>query len=129
MTTEVLSDRELNRATLHRQLLLARSTISTIDAVDHLVGLQAQVPRDPYVALWSRLEGFTPTGIVDGMLQRELVRVVVMRGTIHLVTADDALRMPTLMQPVLDGEMARHSEHKTILAATDLRPVLRFARK
>jgi hypothetical protein len=129
MTTDVLTDRALNRATLQRQLLLERASMSAIEAVDRLVGLQAQVPRDPYVALWSRLEHFTPAGIVDGMLQRDLVRIVVMRGTIHLVTADDALRIPPLMRPVLDMELQRHSEHKTILTDADLGPVLRFARK
>lgn len=129
MTVEVLSNRALNRATLERQLLLHRAESSAIDAVDRLVGLQAQVPRDPYVALWSRLETFTPAAVADRLWDRSLVRIVVMRGTIHLVTADDALRMPTLIQPVLDGEMARHSEHASVLAPLDLRPVLRFGRR
>jgi hypothetical protein len=55
-----LTARQLNRATLARQLLLQRSELTAERAVAHLVGLQAQVPRDPYVALWSRLEGFRP---------------------------------------------------------------------
>ena len=60
MSADVLSSRALNRATLERQLLLRRSDRTILDAVEHLVGLQAQVPQNPYVALWSRLDGFEP---------------------------------------------------------------------
>src|SRR5439155_23306585 len=58
LTLEVLGRRALNRATLARQLLLERISMGTADAIEHLVGLQAQAPNAPYVALWSRLEGF-----------------------------------------------------------------------
>ena len=44
MSTEVLGDRALNRATLARQLLLRRAALSPLEAVEHLVGMQAQVP-------------------------------------------------------------------------------------
>ena len=57
---DVLTRRALDRATLARQLLLERTTLGPLDAVHHLVGLQAQVPRDPYLALWSRLAASTP---------------------------------------------------------------------
>ncbi len=60
MTADVLTDRALNRATLGRQLLLQRSNLGPVEAVEHLVGLQAQNPLDPYMALWSRLDGFDP---------------------------------------------------------------------
>ena len=76
----------------------------------HLVGLQAQIPLDPYTALWSRLDGVRPRRGSGGCsIERALVRIVVMRGTIHLVTADDALVLRPLVQPVLDAELARHS--------------------
>lgn len=88
MTTEVLSDRAVNRATLARQMLLERSTtVDPLTAVHRLVGLQAQNPLDPYLALWSRLAGFDPGVVARAIEERALVRVVVMRGTIHLVTA------------------------------------------
>ena len=95
MTTDVLGPLALNRATLERQLLLRRSDRTVLDAVDHLVGLQAQVPQNPYLALWSRLDRFEPDDLGQLLLDRKVVRIVVMRGTIHLVTADDALAPAT----------------------------------
>jgi hypothetical protein len=120
VTADVLDDRSLNRATLARQLLLERADLDPLAAVEHLVGLQAQEPPDPFVALWSRLAGFDPE-VVNRLLEaRALVRIVVMRGTVHLVSADDALVLRPLCQPVLDGELVRHMEHKDALAAVDL---------
>ena len=89
-------------------------------AVEHLVGLQAQIPLDPYTALWSRLDGFRPEEVGRLLEERALVRIVVMRGTIHLVSADDALVLRPLMQPVLDAELARHGEFKDVLNRLDL---------
>jgi hypothetical protein len=129
MATDVLSDRALNRATLARQMLLERSTTTDpLTAVDRLVGLQAQNPLDPYLALWSRLADFDPDVVGRAVEDRRLVRVVVMRGTIHLVTADDALALPAVIQPVLDAEIARHPEYAPHLRGVDLAPVLAYAR-
>jgi hypothetical protein len=125
---DAISRRALNRATLARQLLLQRSTMAPLDAVAHLVGLQAQVPANPYVALWSRLEAFEPVEVEQLILDRALVRIVVMRGTIHLVTADDCLVLRPLAQPVLDMELARHSEYGAFLRGADMAPVLTFVR-
>jgi DNA glycosylase AlkZ-like len=124
-----LSRRALGRATLARQLLLERATMAPRDAVDHLVGLQAQVPRDPYLALWSRLERFDPVATGRLVEQRALVRIVVMRATIHLVTADDSLLLRPLCQPVLDGELWRHRDHAPHLRGVDLAPVLAHGRR
>jgi hypothetical protein len=98
---EVLSRRALNRATLHRQLLLGRVGMSTVDAVEHLVGMQAQAPNSPYVGLWSRLSGFRPEDLAARIESRELVRTHVMRATVHLVSARDCLALSPLMRPVL----------------------------
>lgn len=124
----VVSDRALNRASLGRQLLLERADLAPVDAVRDLVGLQAQVPANPYHALWSRLRGFDPLVVSAAIEARELVRIVVMRGTIHLVTADDCLVLRPLAQPVLDAELTRHSEHARHLVDVDLTPVLAAAR-
>ncbi|HSI30961.1 MAG TPA: winged helix DNA-binding domain-containing protein, partial [Miltoncostaeaceae bacterium] len=127
VAVETLSPRALNRATLARQLLLGRSEMPVLDAVEHLVGLQAQVPHNPYTALWSRLDRFRPAelaGLIEG---RRAVRTVVMRATIHLVSADDCLALRPLMQPVLDAELSRHPEFSPELRGVDLRPVLALA--
>ena len=79
-----------------------------LDAVAHLVGLQAQEPPDPYIGLWSRLADFRPEELSALLLDRRVVRMAVMRSTLHLVTADDCLALRPLMQPVLDAELARH---------------------
>jgi hypothetical protein len=127
MPAEVLSNRALNRATLTRQLLLKRTAMDPTDALTHLVGLQAQNPLDPYLALWSRLTAFQPDLLGRLIEKREMVRIVVMRSTIHLVTADDALSLRPIMQPVIDAEMTRHSEYAPQLRDVDLTPVLEFA--
>jgi hypothetical protein len=128
VAADVLSLRALNRATLARQLLLRRSQLGALDAVEHLVGLQAQLPQNPYLGLWSRLDRFRPADLSDLLLERRVVRIVVMRGTIHLVTADDCLLLRPLVQPVLDGELARHRDYGPLLVGLDLDPVLAFAR-
>ena len=125
---EVLGARALNRATLERQLLLRRSTLSVLEAVERLVGLQAQIPLNPYTALWSRLDDFRPEALAQLLEERRVVRLPLMRSTIHLVSADDCLELRPLVQPVLDGELARHPEYGPALRDVDLRPVLAAAR-
>jgi hypothetical protein len=124
----MLSLRALNRATLERQLLLRRSELPVLDAVEQLVGLEAQILLNPYT-LWSRLEGFRPESLSRLLLERKVVRILVMRATIHLVSAGDCLLLRPLMQPVIDAELARHSEHSPALRELDLTPVLEFARR
>jgi hypothetical protein len=128
MSSPVLSSRALNRATLARQLLLQRSRMPVLDAVEHLVGLQAQEPLNPYTALWSRLERFEPESLATLLEQREVVRIPLMRSTIHLVSAEDCLVLRPLMQPVLDAEMRRHAEFAPHLRDLDLEPILDLAR-
>ncbi|GGP77816.1 winged helix DNA-binding domain-containing protein [Saccharothrix coeruleofusca] len=86
-----LDTRALNRATLARQLLLDRAGLPVLDAVAHLGGLQAQEPQEPFVGLWSRLRGFTPATLDELLTGRRVVRTHLMRRTIHLLTAEDAL--------------------------------------
>ena len=98
----ILSQRALNRALLARQLLLRRSPLPVPDALEHLVGLQAQAPYAPYVGLWTRLEAFRHDDLARLIVDRQAVRIALMRSTIHLVTARDCMALRPVVQPVLD---------------------------
>ena len=84
-----LSLRELNRATLARQMLLERKRIGVVPAVERLAGMQAQWAPAPYVGLWTRVDGFRRETLERALLARRIVRAVLMRGTIHLVSLAD----------------------------------------
>lgn len=101
MAAPTLTSQQLNRATLARQMLLAREKTSTLAAVEKLGGLQAQLARPPYIGLWSRLEGFRREQLTEAVTRRELVRGTLMRGTIHLCAAQDYLVVRPLLQPML----------------------------
>jgi len=88
-TPRVLSDRELNRALLARQLLLKRASLSPAAAIKRLAGLQAQWAPAPYVGLWSRLSKFAIADLERALAARTVVKATLMRGTLHLVNAKD----------------------------------------
>jgi hypothetical protein len=102
----VLGARALNRALLARQMLLERANMSPLAAIDHLVGLQAQVPTDPYFGLWSRLCDFEPQALSRLIETRKAVRLATIRGTLHLMSARDAVPMRELVQPALSRMLA-----------------------
>jgi len=106
MADRVLTLRELNRATLARQLLLERKKLSPLAAIERVAGLQAQWPPSPYIGLWSRLAGFRRETLERAVRSGDVLKPTVMRGTLHLITAREyalyyaALReMPTWFQP------------------------------
>src|SRR5215510_8141973 len=112
MSSDALGLRALNRATLERQMLMRRWQMPMLDAIERLVGLQAQTPHSWYHGLWTRLEGFRPECLAELLINRQVVRIALMRSTIHLVTARDCLALRPLMQPVIErstkGSFGRH---------------------
>jgi hypothetical protein len=115
---EVLSRRALSRATLHRQLLLERADLSTMDAIEHLVGMQAQAPNAPYVGLWSRLAGYRPDALASAVESRAVVRTHLMRATVHLVSARDCLELSELTRPVTERAY-RGSPFRRLVSTVD----------
>lgn len=105
MSEQILSQRALNRATLARQMLLARERTTALDAVERLLGLQAQLPRPPYVALWARVAGFQREELTGLVQRREVVRATLMRCTLHLMSTRDYLQLRPAIYPALDRAM------------------------
>jgi Winged helix DNA-binding domain len=102
MTPDTLTLRRINRATLARQMLLARHRVAADEAIEKLVAMQAQFPRPPFLGLWSRLEGFERKELAALLEKRRVVRATFLRGTLHYVTARDFLALRPLLQPGLD---------------------------
>jgi hypothetical protein len=121
-----LGPRALNRALLERQLLLRRSALGVGEALERVVGLQAQEPADPYVGLWSRVERFAPGRLAAMLTEREAVRVALMRSTLHLVTAGDCLALRPVMAPVLARTFRTQFGRR--LAGVDLEDVVAAGR-
>jgi hypothetical protein len=88
-------------------LLDQRADLSAAQAIEHLVGMQSQIPTAPYVGLWSRLRSFTTDDLSTLMHNREAVRGTLMRVTLHLATARDYLAMRPVMQPHIERAFGR----------------------
>ncbi len=106
----MLSNGQLNRATLARQLLLARagdgSGSDLGPVLGGLGGLQAQEPRPPHVALWSRLRGYDPAQLNAALADRRAIRAPLMRATLHTVCTADYLSWRGPLDPVLRGALS-----------------------
>jgi hypothetical protein len=122
--TPVLTTRALNRALLERQMLLRRRRVPVLEAVERLVGMQAQEPRDPYIALWSRLDRFRPEALAEPIADRRAVRMTLLRGTLHLVTARDGLALRSLIQPIIERTVFGSSPLRTAVQTVELHELL-----
>ena len=124
----VLSDRELNRALLARQLLLKRAALSPVSAIERLGGLQAQWAPAPYIGLWSRLAKFAIADLERALVERVVVKATLMRGTLHPASAKD---YPALSVATTRSRPERWAPATRRLAdaAKIHRAALKFARK
>jgi hypothetical protein len=117
----VLGQRALNRALLERQMLLRRWKLSAFEAIERVAGMQAQAPNAPYVGLWTRLQGFRQDQLAQLIMDRRVVRIALMRGTVHLVTARDCLALRPLVQPTFDRDLRVNSTYGPGIAGMDTR--------
>jgi len=100
-----LTRQRLNRTLLLRQHLLERVPMAPVEMVRHLVGLQAQENLPPYLSLAARLTTIDPYDVSGLLEQRRLVRLLTMRGTIHLLTPEDAAVLRPWVAPRIEQEM------------------------
>ncbi|WHY87015.1 winged helix DNA-binding domain-containing protein [Neobacillus novalis] len=104
-------------------MLLTRVNIPVLDAIEHLVGIQAQDPNAPYFGLWTRLEKFRPEDLSNLIQDKKVVRLALMRSTIHLVSSQDGMRLRPLVQPVqesgLKSSFGKYLTGLDILAVAD----------
>jgi winged helix DNA-binding protein len=98
-----LSQRELNRAVLARQLLLERARLPLPRAVEQLAGIQNQYAPNGYLRLWSCLDGFRRDGLTQALERRELIQATLLRGTIHLVSREDFWAFALAIRPAREA--------------------------
>jgi Winged helix DNA-binding domain len=122
-----LTLRDLNRATLARQLLLEREKLSAVEAVERLAGMQAQEAKHPFAGLWSRAAGFGRDDLKAALKEREVVRATLMRATLHLMSAADYAVFRSPLQPALTAAMTGALRGRE--QGLDLEKLLPVARK
>jgi hypothetical protein len=123
----VLSQRELNRALLARQLLLERADVPAAQAIERVAGLQSQASAPPFIGLWTRLADFRESELQHLIDGRAVVRGTMMRHTIHFVTPADYLWLRPTIQPALDRNYGAQTNKR--LAGFDIQPFLDAAKK
>src|SRR3989442_3315843 len=84
-----ISQRELNRALLARQLLLERSSLSLVETLERVGGLQTQYAPSGYIGLWSRLNTFRRSALTTALERRQVIQGTLLRSTIHMVSSRD----------------------------------------
>jgi hypothetical protein len=87
--TRTLTERDLNRALLARQMLLERNRLPIPRALERMGGLQAQYAPAMYIGLWTRIEGLDRDALTRALGRRSVIQATLMRATIHLVSKRD----------------------------------------
>ncbi|HEY0188259.1 MAG TPA: winged helix DNA-binding domain-containing protein [Cellulomonas sp.] len=127
-TGGVVTRRGLGRALLARQHLLEPRATTVPAEVDHLVGLQSQNPFSAYLALHARVRGFRHADLADALLDRRVGRLALVRDTVHLVSAQDALTLWPLLAPLLRRRLLSGISASATLRQVDLDDLARHAR-
>ena len=89
MAERTLTQRELNRALLARQLLLERARVPIPRALERLGGIQNQYAPNAYIRLWSCLDRFERDDLTRALERRSAIQATLMRETIHVVSQRD----------------------------------------
>jgi hypothetical protein len=108
-------------------MLARRCRVPVLSAVERLVGMQAQVPRDPYVALWSRLDRFRAEALSGAIRDRLALRIPFLRSTLHLVSDRDALALYPVIEPARLSTLYGQSGFGRALDGLDVEEVLTVA--
>ncbi|MEV8632322.1 winged helix DNA-binding domain-containing protein [Streptosporangium sp. NPDC051023] len=122
---DTLTAREINRATLARQMLLGREKADVVTAVERIGGMQAQEASPPYTGLWTRVEGFRREDLHRALHDRLVVRATMMRATLHLMSARDYAAFRLTLWPVLASAVTGRAD---LFAGLDLDRLLPVAR-
>ncbi len=126
LTDRTLTLRQLNRATLARQMLLERVSLPIPAAIERLVGLQSQAQAAPYIGLWSRLNDFTRDGLAQLIADHAVVKATFIRATLHLISAGDYLALRGAIRPLLEDAAGAIAKQRDV--TLDIEPLLNTAR-
>ena len=128
MAETLLSTRDLNRALLARQMLLAREPVPSLEALHRLVALQGQMARAPFIGLWARLKAFDPAELRRLIAERQVVRSTFVRSTLHLTTAEDFLALRPALRAGLGRDAPLALPGGIKVTPAELAPILALAR-
>jgi hypothetical protein len=105
-------------------MLLRRQKLPALEAIERLVGMQAQAPAPPYVGLWTRLADFDPDELGRMISSRRAVRIALMRNTVHLVSARDCHALRPLMRTIIERNLYSSRARRAALEGVDIEALI-----